>query len=363
MSFKTNEKILHRQAQEGSVSKGLVRFLKEEAGLDNMKDSIVVDTCSSLTLIGETLRKGYSDEDLRCIINLSRINDIRHINKFFETVNESLEPGGYFAGTAETSQQREERIRTRVPAYLTKIYLLLDYLLMRVWPKLPWFKRIYFFLTKGRNRVISEMETYGRLYSCGFKLVQSRKMDGMLHFIVQKVKSPDYNRSASYGPLIKLKRVGKGGKLVKVYKFRTMSPYSEYVQQLIYEWNGVGNGNGAKFTDDPRITAIGRLMRKFWIDEIPMLFNLLRGDLKLFGVRPLSPHYFSLYPEEFQEYRKKFKPGLIPPVYVEIPKTVEDAVDIERRYLEAYEKRPFKTDLQYTCKALYNIFIKKTRSN
>jgi len=363
MSPKTIKTLLHRHVQESPVSKGLVRYLKEEAGLKNMKDSLVVNTSSSLALIGEVLRNGYSERGLQSIINLARINDIRHINKFFESVNESLEPGGYFAGTVEPTHLREKRKLPGIPAPFKKTYLFFDYLLNRVWPKLPWFRRFYFFLTRGRNRVVSEMETYGRLYSCGFRLVHFREMDGMLQFIARKVKAPEYNKQATYGPIIKLRRVGKNGKLVNVYKLRTMSPYSEYVQQLIYEWNGVGNGNGAKFTDDPRITAVGRFMRRYWLDELPMLYNLARGDLKLFGVRPISPHYFSLYPQEFQEFRKKFKPGLIPPVYVEIPKTVEDAVDIERRYLEAYEKSPFRTDLQYTFKALYNIFFKRTRSN
>ena len=79
-------------------------------------------------------------------------------------------------------------------------------------------------------------------------------------------------------------------------------------------------------------------------------------------MRPISQHYFGLYPEEFQEYRKKFKPGLIPPVYVEIPETLEDVVDIERRYLEAYERRPLLTDLKYMYLMFYGVLFKNTRS-
>ena len=361
MSPKTATNILHRNVQESPTSAGLARFLKEGAGLENLKNSMMVNTRSPLVLIGDILRHGYSETGPNCLINLARINDFRHINKFFESVNENIEQGGYFVGSVEPSHLREKRISAGIPALFKKPFLFSDFLLHRVWPKLPYLKRLYFFITKGRNRVLSEMETYGRLYSCGFKLVTSKEMDGMIHFIAQKVKSPDYNRDATYGPLIKLRRVGKGGKLLKVYKLRTMSPYSEYVQQLIYEMNGVGDG--AKFKDDPRVTAVGKFMRKYWIDELPMLFNLLRGDLKVFGVRPISPHYFSLYPQDFQEYRRKFKPGLIPPVYVEIPKTVEDTVDIERRYLQAYEKNPILTDIRYTYRAITNILFRKTRSH
>lgn len=361
MHPKTAQNILHRNVQESPTSANLVRFLKETSGLTSLKNSLMVNTSSPLSFIGEVLRHGYSDTLPLCVINLARINDFRHINKFFESVNENLEMGGYFVGSVETAHAREDRIKARIPSLLRKPYLFFDYLLQRVLPKLPYVKRAYFFLTKGRNRVISEMEAYGRLYSCGFKLVQSKETDGMLHFVAQKVKKPEYNKEATYGPLIKLRRVGKGGKLLNVYKMRTMSPYAEYVQQLIYEWNGVGDG--AKFKDDPRITRLGGFMRKFWIDELPMLFNLLKGDLKIFGVRPISPHYFSLYPKEFQEFRKKFKPGLIPPVYVEIPKSVDDTVDIERRYLEAYQRNPILTDLRYTFLAFYNIIFKRTRSH
>lgn len=293
-------------------------------------------------------------------IHLSRINDIRYINKYLENVNESLSDGGMFVGCAETAQQRQQRLKSRIPSSLQKPVLFADYMIRRVWPKLPFLKKLYFALTRGQGRVISEMETYGRLYSCGFSLVKSQKIGGLLYFMAEKVKQPDYNTEATYGPLIKLRRVGKGGKLVKVYKFRTMSPYSEYVQGLVYEWNGLGQG--AKFKDDPRITPLGSIMRKYWIDELPMLYNFLKGDLKFFGVRPISPHYFSLYPEDFQNFRRKFKPGLIPPVYVEIPNSVDDTVDIERRYLEAYERNPLKTDLSYSYRAIYNILIRKTRS-
>ena len=201
------------------------------------------------------------------------------------------------------------------------------------------------------------------MYSCGFRLLNSFEFEGKLYFAAEKVGEPEYNLEATYGPFIKLRRVGKNGKVVKVYKMRTMSPYSEYVQEFIYERNGAGGiGTGSKFNNDPRITTLGKFMRKYWIDELPMLYNLVRGDLKIFGVRPISKHYFSLYPADFQEYRKNFKPGLVPPVYVEIPKSLEDTVAIERRYLEAYQRQPILTDIKYLTKALYNIFIKRVRS-
>ncbi len=297
------------------------------------------------------------------IINCQRLNDIRFVNKFLESVNEALPEDGYFLGCVETKEQRKARLLDRYPRPFNQLAYSFDFIYKRLWPKLPYFRKAYFALTDGRNRVIAEMETYGRLYSCGFRLVDAAISGDKLYFVAQKSGKPDYNTQATYGPFIILRRVGKNGKPLRVYKLRTMAPYSEYVQEFIYERNGLsGLGNGSKFVDDPRITTLGRFCRRYWIDELPMLYNLLRGDLKIFGVRPISKHYFSLYPEEFQKYRINFKPGLVPPVYVELPKSLEDTVEIERRYLQAYEKAPLRTDVQYLFKALYNIFIKRVRS-
>ncbi|MBK8489365.1 MAG: sugar transferase [Saprospirales bacterium] len=295
------------------------------------------------------------------LVNLTRLNDIRYINKFLESANQQLPLEGRFAGCVEVSQRRKERILKKYPKPFNKLYYGADFLVKRVWPKLPYLRGSYFALTQGRNRVVSEMETYGRLYSCGFRLVDTIEHEEKLYFIAEKTGEPAYNTEATYGPLINLRRVGQHGKLFKVYKMRTMSPYSEYIQQFIYERNGYDGGDN--FKDDTRITTLGQFMRKYWIDELPMIWNLVRGDLKIFGVRPVSAHYLSLFPEEFQEYRKKFKPGLIPPVYVEVPNTFDEIWQIEQRYLEAYEQAPLKTDLHYLGKAFYNIFIKRVRSS
>ena len=104
-------------------------------------------------------------------------------------------------------------------------------------------------------------------------------------------------------------------------------------------------------------------MRKLWIDELPMIINLLRGDLKLVGVRPLSQHYFELYSEELRAKRIKVKPGLVPPFYADLPKTLEEIQASEDRYLEAYFRRPLLSDFKYFCKAFYNIVFRKARSN
>jgi lipopolysaccharide/colanic/teichoic acid biosynthesis glycosyltransferase len=235
-----------------------------------------------------------------------------------------------------------------------------DVMVTRVLPKLPILKQIYFSITRGRNRVLSRAETYGRLYSCGFEIIETRDIGDVQYFVCRKVKEPQYPERPTYGPVIRLKRHGKDGEMFDVFKLRTMHAYSEYLQEYVYQNNALQDGG--KFADDFRITTEGRFFRKFWLDEVPMLWNLLRGEMKIVGVRPLSSHYFNLYSDELKAKRIKHKPGLIPPFYADMPVTLEEIMESEMRYLEAYEKHPRLTDLKYFFKAWQNIIFKKARS-
>ncbi|MFO7828807.1 MAG: sugar transferase [Bacteroidales bacterium] len=295
------------------------------------------------------------------LVNLKRINDIRFINKFFEAINRKLIDGGIFIGCVETKDQRKKRIIRKYPPILNRIYYFLDYILKRVFPKFNLTKRIYFFLTRGNNRVISKAETFGRLYSCGFKIVNEQEINGWLYFVAIKVRNPYFDMKPTYGPLVKLSRIGKNGKRIQVYKLRTMHPYAEYLQEYVYERSNLEEGG--KFKDDFRVTTVGKFFRKFWIDELPMFINFFRGDLKIVGVRPLSQHYFNLYSKELQEKRIRTKPGLIPPFYVDLPKTLEEIQASELKYLNAHEKHPFLTDWKYFWIAVWNILFKKARSS
>ena len=96
----------------------------------------------------------------------------------------------------------------------------------------------------------------------------------------------------SKGPvLFKQVRVTKNGRLFKIYKFRTMRENSEGNKQIT-----VGN--------DSRITGIGHILRKTKLDELPQLFNVLKGEMSLVGPRPEVPKYVELYTEEQREILK-----------------------------------------------------------
>ena len=167
----------------------------------------------------------------------------------------------------------------------------------------------------------------------------------------------------STAPIAKLKRVGKRGKEITVYKFRTMYSYSEYLQPYVYATQRLDDSG--KFERDYRINTVGRFLRRTWLDELPMFINLLRGEMKLVGVRPLSHHYFNLYTPEMRELRTRTKPGLLPPLYYEKvqPRTLEEIQESERRYLESYLQHPLRTDWHYFWGIMRNIFLRNKRSH
>ena len=294
------------------------------------------------------------------ILNLKKVNDIRYINKFFETVNAILPNSGLYLGKVVTYPNRRSAILKKYPPILNKVIYFFDYIFSRVLPKLPILKNLYFHLTKGKGRVISRAEMYGRLYSCGFEIIDEKTINHSLFFVARKVKDPCYDQNPTYAPLISLNRIGKNGKIIKVHKIRTMHPYSEYLQEYVYNRNELQEGG--KIKNDFRISPEGKIFRKFWIDEIPMLINIFKGEMKLVGVRPLSKHYYSLYDEDLQQKRIKNKPGFIPPFYVDLPKTMSEIMESERKYLELYDQSPFITDVKYFFMAFKNVLFKGARS-
>lgn len=297
---------------------------------------------------------------LQFFYNLHRINDMRRINRYLLTVNDRLANDGLFIGCVETNQTRYKHMMSDYPNILGKIIFPLDFFWRRVCPKIPVFKQLYFALTNGRNRAVAKSEIIGRLYFTGFDVVGEFEYDNLYYFVAQKKRPPGSSENPSYGPFIKLKRIGERGEIIHIFKIRTMAPYSEFAQEYLYMSHKLDKSG--KFKDDFRVTAWGKVFRRFWIDELPQLINLIRGEVRIFGVRAISEHYFSLYPKELQELRIRTKPGLIPPYYVDLPKSFNDIVESERRYLESYLKKPWKTDIKYFSIALWNIVIRGKRS-
>ena len=107
----------------------------------------------------------------------------------------------------------------------------------------------------------------------------------------------------SRGPLLYLQeRVGIDGKAFRIYKFRTMVPDAEAATGPVW----------ASAKNDPRTTPIGRVLRKYSIDELPQLANVLRGEMSLVGPRPERPYFVEKFRDDLPQYmlRHKVKAGM-----------------------------------------------------
>jgi exopolysaccharide biosynthesis polyprenyl glycosylphosphotransferase len=104
-------------------------------------------------------------------------------------------------------------------------------------------------------------------------------------------------------------RVGFGRRRFRMIKFRSMVADAESRMKDLEEKNEF-SGAGFKICDDPRVTRVGRILRKLSLDELPQFFNVLRGDMSLVGPRPLSIRDFDLLDEQWQKRRFSVKPGL-----------------------------------------------------
>ncbi|MFT5691992.1 MAG: exopolysaccharide biosynthesis WecB/TagA/CpsF family protein [Oceanicoccus sp.] len=114
----------------------------------------------------------------------------------------------------------------------------------------------------------------------------------------------------SPGPILfHQKRIGLGGKTFKFWKFRSMYTDANERRDDLLKHNEMAGGVLFKMKEDPRITRTGRFIRRFSIDEIPQLWNVLRGDMSLVGPRPALPSEVSLY-SLYDRKRLKVQPGI-----------------------------------------------------
>jgi lipopolysaccharide/colanic/teichoic acid biosynthesis glycosyltransferase len=108
--------------------------------------------------------------------------------------------------------------------------------------------------------------------------------------------------------IFRQKRVGKDGRLFEIYKFRTMVKDAERWHGQIKTRDTHGNPTH-KTPQDPRVTRVGRILRRFSVDELPQLFNVLAGTMSLVGPRPELPYLVEKY-ESWQYQRFAVPPGM-----------------------------------------------------
>jgi lipopolysaccharide/colanic/teichoic acid biosynthesis glycosyltransferase len=140
----------------------------------------------------------------------------------------------------------------------------------------------------------------------------------------------------SAGPILfRQVRVGQGGREFTMLKFRTMVADAEARRADLLAHNQNADGLLFKIADDPRITRVGRLLRRFSLDELPQLFNVLGGRMSLVGPRPPLPAEVALYDDSVRR-RLLVKPGLtgLWQVSGRSDLTWDESVRLDLRYVE-----------------------------
>jgi lipopolysaccharide/colanic/teichoic acid biosynthesis glycosyltransferase len=339
----------HLPEQRGSVSKAVV--------LDDMpQDGSAAAADSAGLLVGTT-----------------PLNHVRRLNLFLDYCTRRLAMGGYIVLTYTPLEDVTAALRRRFPGFLYWPAFILHFTWYRAMPKIPWLDKLYFSstlawidklllrATKRRNRVLSKAEVWGRLAFYGMEVVAEQPGNGGSHLIARRVSPPVANRKPSYYAIVALEKVSLDGEIIRLHKVRSMYPFSEFLQKAIFQSHGL-SATG-KFKNDFRITEYGKLFRRHWIDELPGVFDWLRGDIKLVGMRATSPHFLSLYPREFYDLYIQIKPGLIPPIFDESTGGFEKIVEVEQDYLRRYIQAPLRTDVQYLWYTFRDIFLRKVRSH
>jgi len=219
---------------------------------------------------------------------------------------------------------------------------------------------------KVRNKIIEPMGPYNvvtfatNMYSTS-SLVIKRIMDimggivGMLIMCIAFVFVAPAIWIEDKGPVFfSQQRVGKNGRIFKIYKFRSMYTDAEERKKELMANNEM-SGAMFKMKDDPRITKIGKFIRKTSIDELPQFFNILKGDMSLVGTRPPTIDEVKVY-ENWHRRRLSIKPGLTGLWQVSGRNQINDFDDVVKYDLEYIDNWSVLLDIKLIIKTIFVVF-------
>lgn len=194
-----------------------------------------------------------------------------------------------------------------------------------------------------------------RIFDITFSLFALFLLSPLLLLIALLVKV------SSKGPIFyKCRRVGRGNRIIYCLKFRTMyidadEKLNSLLQNATFkeEWEQY-----RKLKNDPRITPLGKLLRKTSLDELPQFWNALRGDLSIVGPRPITEHEIGVYVGEKAPKILSIRPGLTGVMQVSgrSSLTMQERVTLEEKYVES---RSFAKDLLIILKTIPQLFFSK----
>lgn len=192
-------------------------------------------------------------------------------------------------------------------------------------------------------------------------LIHKRLFDVVFSLIVFFLLSPLFLiiglviKLTSPGPVFYIQdRVGRKGKIFKMYKFRSMVKGAHALKSNLYGLNEMKGGIMFKMKNDPRVTRIGRLLRRYSLDELPQILNVIKGDMSLVGPRPPLPEEFKAYDPDFMK-RMEIRPGItgLSQVRVRRDLNFHKWMRLDRWYIENWS---FALDLKIIWWTLFELF-------
>jgi exopolysaccharide biosynthesis polyprenyl glycosylphosphotransferase len=162
-------------------------------------------------------------------------------------------------------------------------------------------------------------------------------------------------KMSSPGPvLFRQVRVGRNGKRFLIFKFRSMAIDAEKQKQLLLGKNEL-TGAVFKMHDDPRVTPIGRFMRKYSLDEFPQFINVLKGDMSLVGTRPPTPDEVSTY-QKWHYRRMSIQPGITGLWQVSGRNKIQNFNEIVKLDLKYIDSWSIWLDIKILIKTIFVVF-------
>jgi exopolysaccharide biosynthesis polyprenyl glycosylphosphotransferase len=199
-------------------------------------------------------------------------------------------------------------------ARLEDVFLLCDEEGVRVRVDVAFFPHVHRRVTLDRLAEDTPLLTFAAAPHDELRLVAKRATDLVLSAVALVVLAPVLLliavliRATSAGPALYAQtRCGLNGRRFKLYKFRTMVANAEELKAQIAHLNV--KKTAFKVPNDPRVTGVGRILRRFSLDELPQLWNVVRGEMALVGPRPPVPSEVTEY-ERWQRRRLRMRPGL-----------------------------------------------------
>ena len=188
---------------------------------------------SSSDLQKVNLTDDFHNEGKKIIYVFKPINKCSFFQKRIHKLRKEINDDQYLIFRFQTLKGRIRRIEKKRPRFLAKTQVGLEFLVFRLIPRLIIFRKIYAYLSKETILILSKAEGLGRIVFSGFDIDRVESSVSYSYVLASPSDKNYSSKKPSFGPIYGMPRIGKNGKIITVFKIRTMHPYSEFLHEYI----------------------------------------------------------------------------------------------------------------------------------